>query len=265
MSGINVWELVEKLNDLERAEHVQGALISLGKSTVPALGEFLLRTPGNLRPRSLAAGALRIIGGQGAFDALVRGLEAFPGIDDPVLALEEEAVENRIAAELKYFGENAALPLLKALAEKRLVAAGESLAELKDKRAIPYLVGLLEDSFKRERASGAILKFGRGAVQELLGAVIMKRKEDDIEPLPSIERRAHAAKLLGLIGDKKAVPKLIELLGDEQGKVRFEAAFSVILLIGERAPAVAFDVIKAAERELALENRLRLDEISSKK
>ncbi len=120
----SIYELVKELDDLEKAESVRSRLIERGKKAVPALAHFLHERPGNLRPRSLAAEALRIIGGQDAFDALVKGLEAFAWVEDPVLALEEEAVKNRIAAELKYFGQGAAWPLLKALGEKRLIAAG---------------------------------------------------------------------------------------------------------------------------------------------
>lgn len=160
--ALAAWKLVEGLNDIKSGESVQTQLLALGEDAVHALAYFILRSPGNLRPRSLAAD-----------------------------------------------------PLLQALEEQHLVAAGESLAELKEKQAPPYLVELLEDSFKRKRASKAILKFGTDALEELFKTVKTKRTIENDEILPSIERRAEAAKLLGLIGDERAISWLINLLHDE--------------------------------------------------
>lgn len=254
-------DLVEELNDLHRGESIQSSLISLGKSAVAALENFLLRSPGNLRPRSLAAAALRVIGGQDAFNALVKSLFAFTEMDDPVTAFEEEAVKNVIAAELRHYGKQAAAPLLKALSEQHLVAAGESLAELREQRAIPYLVHMLEDSFKRPRVAEALLKFGPDATEELLKTIGYKKIENDYEPLPSVERRAEAAKLLGLIGDRKCVPGLLEFLGDERESVRFESALSLVLLMMEKAPQKAIEVIKSSVNRLTFEKRSQAEEI----
>lgn len=233
----------------------------MGKSAVVPLGDFMLRGPGNIRPRSLAAEALTVIGGQEAFNALVKSLFVFTEIDDPVTALEEEAVKNVVAAELRHFGPEATAPLLKALAEQHLVAAGESLAELEEKRAIPRLVDMLGDSFKRPRAAEALLKFGPDATEDLLKTIRYKKTENDFEPLPSIERRAEAAKLLGLIGDVKCVPDLLEFLDDEQEAVRFETAISLILLMMEKAPQKAIDVVKSSVDKLTFEKRSRAEEI----
>jgi HEAT repeat protein len=254
-------ELAEELNDLQRGGEFQSRLISVGKSAVAALEDFMLRSPGNLRPRRLAAEALRVIGDPEAFDALVKSLFAFIEIDDPVMALEEEAVKNIIAAELRHFGRVAAAPLLKALEEQTLVAAGESLAELGEKRAIPYLVRMLEDSFKRPRVAEALLKFGPEATEELLKTIRNRKMENDFEPLPSIERRAEAAKLLGLIGDRRCVPALLEFLDDEQEPVRFETALSLLLLTREKAPQKATEVIKSSVNKLTFEKRSRAEEI----
>lgn len=258
---LSIEELVEELNDLHKGENVQSRLISLGKIAVTALEAFMLRSPGNLKPRSLAAEALTVIGGQEAFDALLKSLFAFTEIDDPVTALEEEAVKNIIATRLRHFGKGAAEPLLKAMREQHLIAAGESLAELGNKRAIPYLVDMLEDSFKRPRASEALLKFGTDATEDLLNTIRNKKLENNFEPLPSIERRAEAAKLLGFIGDAKCFPDLIEFLDDEQELVRFEAALSLVLLMREKTPPRVIKVIKPSLKKLTFEKRSRAEEI----
>jgi len=253
-------ELVEGLNDVHKGETIQSRLISLGRNAVAALEAFMLRSPGNLRPRGLAVEALTVIGGQEAFDALVRSLFAFTGIDDPVIALEEEAVKNIIAAQLKHFGKVASEPLMKALTEQHLIGAGESLAELGEKRAIPYLVNMLEDSFKRQRAAEALLKFGSDAIEELLKTIRNRRIENDFEPLPSIERRSEAAKLLGLIGNRRCIPALLEFLDDEQEPVRFETAISLLILTGEKAPQKAMEVIKSSINKLTFEKKSRAEE-----
>jgi HEAT repeat protein len=253
--------LVEELNDLHKGENIQSRLISLGRSAVAALEAFMLRSPGNLRPRGLAAEALTVIGGQEAFDALVKSLFAFNVIDDPVTALEEEAVKNIIAAQLKHFGKVASEALMKALTEQHLIGAGESLAEFGEKRAIPYLVDMLEDSFKRPRAAEALLKFGTDATEELLKTIRNRKMENDFEPLPSVERCAEAAKLLGLIGDRRCAPALLEFLDDEQEPVRFETALSLLLLTREKAPQKATEVIKSSVNKLTFEKRSRAEEI----
>lgn len=259
--ALSAWKLVNGLNDPISGEGIQTELIAFGQDAVHALADFILRTPGNLRPRSLAAEALTVIEGDEAFRVLEKCLDAFMHMDDPVTALEEEAVKNKIAAELRHFGGKAAEPLLRALAEQRLIAAGESLAELREKRAIPLLVGMLEDSFKRLRAAEAIFKFGTDAVEELLKTVKIKKTVDKVEILPSIERRAEAARLIGVIGDRNAAPKLISLFDDEQESVRFEAASSVLILMKEKAPARAREIVKSTAKNLILKKRLRLEEI----
>lgn len=258
---LTAWELVAGLNDLQKGEKFQSRLISSGKSAVAALEDFMLRSPGNLRPRRLATEALRVIGGEAAFNAMVKSLFVFTEIDDPVTALEEEAVKNIIAAELRYFGKVAAAPLLKALEEQTLVAAGESLAESGEQLAIPCLVHMLEDSFKRPRVAEALLKFGSDVTKELLKTIRYRKMENDFEPLPSVERRAEAAKLLGIIGDRRCVSVLLRLLDDEQESVRFESALSLLLLTEEKAPQKAIEVIKASVNRLTFEKRSRTEEI----
>lgn len=253
-------ELVEGLSDLKSGESVQIELLSLGRDAVASLAEFLLRCPGNLRPRSLAAEALGIIGGHEAFQALVKGLDAFRNIDDPVLALEEEAVKNRIASELKNFERESIAPLLEALREQHLIAAAEAIAELGEPGAIPNLVELLEDSFRRRRVSAVLLKFGIDAVEELGKTTRVKKIEEGFEILHSIERRAEATKVLGLLGNERIIPWLLGLLDDEQEIVRLEASLSLVTLTREKIPKRAIEIIKASLRNPNLETRLRVEE-----
>lgn len=121
-------------------------------------------------------------------------------------------------------------------------------------------MALLEDSFKRARVSEAILKYGNDASEELMKAVVRKHIKDDSEILPSIERRAEAAKLLGLIGDKSAASALIDLLNDEQQPVKLEAAISLAALLNESAPERAVEIIKSASDEPDIRTRLRVEE-----
>jgi HEAT repeat protein len=147
-----------------------------------------------------------------------------------------------------------------ALREYHLVGAAEALTEFKEKRALPLLMKLLEDGFRRGRVSDSIRKYGEDALDELLKTIKIKRLREDDEVLPSIERRAEAAKLLGLIGNKKALSTLVDLLGDDQHTVRLEAALSLAALLGDGAPEQAVEVIKSASYDPDLGTRLRVEE-----
>ncbi len=256
-------ELVRELNNLEKAEVVQGRLIELGKKAVPALAGFLHETPGNFRPRSLAAGALRIIGGLEAFESLVKGLNTFLLVEDPVVALDEEAVKNRIAAELKYFGKRAIGTLLEALERQRLMGAAESLAELNEQKAIPCLIELLEDSFKRSRISDAILRFGPAALEKLIETTKFRRLEEGVETRQSMERRAAATRLIGLIGGEIAFSRLTELLYDydENDLVRCEAALHLLRVTSGHIHEKAQAVIRASLADPDLARRLKYEDM----
>ena len=259
----SIHELVRALNNLEKAEVIQGRLIGLGKKAVPAVADFLLEAPGNLKPRGLAAEALRIIGGQEAFDVLVKGLNMFLLVEDPVVALEEEAVKNRIASELKYFGERAVGPLLEALERQRLVGAAESLAELNEQRAIPFLIELLEDSFKRSRISEAILRFDPVALEKLIETTKFRKLEDGLETHQSMERRAAATRLIGIIGGDVAFSRLAELLYDydEQKLIRCEAALHLIRVTSGHINEKAHAVIREAMADPELARRFKFEDI----
>ncbi len=233
---------------------IQLELISLGDAAVNPIISFLLSGPTNEHePRCLAAETLAIIGGEDAIGGLVTALLKPLDVSDPVKALTEEAVKDCICHALQKLGDRKAVePLLIALEKYHLVGAAEALAEFGEQRAIPILAELLEDSFKRTRIYEALLKFGKDAVEELVKTTELKKLREDVEILPSIERRAEAIKLLGIIGDKNVIPWLLSLLDDEQELVKFEVAFSLLNLMGRSLPERAINIIKSSINNLNL-------------
>jgi len=255
-------EIVYGLSNPMKCYEVQLELIYFGKAAVEPLISFLLSGPANgHEPRCLAAETLGVIGGEDAIDGLITALLTHCDVPDPVKALAEEAVKNCICHALQKLGErNNVEPLLIALERYHLVGAAEALAEFGEQRAIPILMGLLEDSFKRTRISYAILKFGINAIDELVTTTDFKRLREDIEILPSIERRAEAVKLLGLIGQKDVIPWLLGLLDDGQELVRLEVSLSLLTLMGKDVPGKAVEIIKSPLTNLNLERRFRVKE-----
>ncbi len=226
------------------------------------LVSFLLAGPGNEHePGCLAAEALELIGGEDALNGLFTALLTPIDLRDPMEELQQEAVRDCICHALQRIGDRRAVdPLLLALREYHLVGAAEALAGFGERRAIPLLVTLLEDSFKRARISEAILKYGDAAAEELLKAIGRKHIKDDSEILPSIERRVEAVRLIGLIGDRQAAPELLELLDDEQGALRLETALSLAAMMGDAMPKKARAVIESAIHHPDLATRLRVEE-----
>jgi HEAT repeat protein len=255
--------IVHGLSHPVLSHKIQLELISLGDAAVKPIISFLLSGPTNEHePRCLAAEALGLIGGEEALNGLINALLAPLYDTDPVKALAEEAVKNCICHALQKLGDRKAVePLLIALEKYHLVGAAEALAEFGEQRTIPILVGLLEDSFKRTRISDAILKFGIDAIEELVKTTDFKRLREDVEILPSIERRAEAVKLLGIIGDKNVIPWLLGLLDDGQELVRLEASLSLLTLMGKDVPSKAVEIIKCTLTNLNFDRRFRIKEV----
>lgn len=93
-----------------------------------------------------------------------------------------------------------------------------------------------------------------------IGEVDVLVWRNGVEILPSIERRAEAAKLLGLSGDEEIVPRLIGLLDDEQYLFRFEASLAVLNLRETGVPDKIIEIIKSSFDSLNLERKLRAEE-----
>jgi HEAT repeat protein len=239
-------ELVQALDDLRHNLDAQLQLIMLGEEAVEPLVEFLLSAPAlHPEPRCLAAEALGTIGGERAIEGLIRALTVNDvRARDPSIRLSEEVVRNRVAEQLGRFGDRRVIePLLDALERFHLVAAAEALARLKEARAIPMMIERLEDPFARERIGQALLAFGPPVEVPLIETLSVRRHFLGEESRGSRERRAEAARLLGLIKSEKAIEPLIELLQDEAREVRLQAALALCDLIGDHRIEKALPVL----------------------
>ena len=237
-------ELVAALEDLHRGDEAVLQLVYLGEEAVDALARFLLGPPGlHAQPRILAAEALGLIGGARATEALATALVAGDLTSlDPVVRLSEDAVREVMARELgRLGGPRVVEPLLEALRRFRVLEAGLALARLHERRALPLLVACLEDSFRRERAGAALVEFGPGAIDALIESLGRPLTFAGEEIRPSLERRTESARLLGALGDSRAVPALREGLTDGARSVRIAAAVALTRL-GVETPA---DVLPA--------------------
>jgi HEAT repeat protein len=260
----NEWadQLVFQLRNHLKRESVLKKLVLLGDSAVDSLVSFLLSGPGNEHePGCFAAEALELIGGEDALNGLFTALLTPIALRDPVEKLQQEAVRDCICHALKRIGDRRAVdPLLLALRKYHLVGAAEALAYFGERRAIYLLVALLEDSFKRARVSEAILQYGCDAAEELMKTVEHKHMKNNSEILPSIERRAEAVKIIGLIRYRQATPELTGLLDDEQEAVKLEAALSLAWIMQDRIPEKAITIINSAVHHPDLKTRLRVED-----
>jgi HEAT repeat protein len=260
---LKAWTIVYGLDSTILRYTIQRELISLGNYAVRPLIAFVITdTTFEHEPRCLAAEALGIIRGEEATEGLLSALLRPFDVMDPVLKLEEEIVRDCICHALESIGDARAIPaLLFALETYHLAGAGEALAGFREKKAIPILIKMLEDSFKRIRVSDTIIKFGRDAVDELIKTTGEKEANHGYEILPSIERRAEAARLLGSIGDKDSAVFLVDLLDDEQSVVRFESAIALVSLLQRHVPKKTIETIESLLNELSLERKLRAQEV----
>lgn len=231
---MNPRKLVKALDDLRQNLDAQLQLIMMGKDAVDPLVEFLLSAPTlHPQPRCLAAEALGAIGGQKAIDGLIRALTINNVSDrDPNIRLAEEVVRNCAAEQLGRLGDHGAVePLLDGLERFHLVGAAEALAKLGEARAIPLMIDRLEDPFSIERIGSALLTLGQEVQGALIETLSVKRLFREEESRGSRERRAEAARLLGLLKSQKAVEPLMELLEDEAQEVRLQAALALCNLL----------------------------------
>lgn len=180
----------------------------------------------------LAAEALGRLGGEVAFQGLLQALEVHPlETLNPVLRLSEEAVLDAVGRQLARLGDRRAIPaLLKALRTYHLLGAGGALVQLCEPDALPWLVESLEDAFKRDRFAQVILDMGSAAIPYLIDTLEQRRMRNGEELLPSLERRAMALKLLGLLSAKKAIGAIRAALSDSSDVVRMEAALALASL-----------------------------------
>ncbi len=225
--------LVRGLDNLLWNLQVQVDILRLGERAVQALVRFLLGPPSQFPDgRVLAAEALGRLKGETAFQGLLKAVDPqrFEGLE-PILRLSEEDVQNAVARQLARIGDRRAISvLLGALRTHHLVGASEALVEFHETGALPWLAEGLEDAFKRDRFSQAILTMGRTAIPSLMATLEQRRMYYDEELLPSIERRAEALRLLGLLYAKEAVNPILTALRDPYDKVRTEAALTLVVV-----------------------------------
>jgi HEAT repeat protein len=231
LSDQEISNLVSGLDNLRWNFQVQTDIMTLGPRAVPALVTFLHGSPSQFPDgRVLAAEILGRIGGEAAFEGLLNALSAYPLEHlSPVLRLAEETVQDAVALQLGRIGDRRAIPaLLDALHNYRLLGAAEALVSFHEQNALPWLVQGLEDAFKRDRLAQAILDMGWTAILYLIDTLEQRKMHGDEELLPSVERRAEALRLLGLLYAKEAAPALRTALGETSGKIRMEAALAMV-------------------------------------
>lgn len=223
--------LVHGLDNLHWNLQVQADILGLGERAVPPLVSFLHEPPSQFpQGRVLAAETLAHIGGEQAFQGLLRTLDPLRlnGLS-PTLRLSEEDVQDAVARQLARLDDRRAIPvLLEALRLHHLLGAAEALAHFREPSALPWLIEGLEDAFKRDRLAQAILEMGWTAVPPLIETLAHHRMRGDEELLPSLERRAEALRLLGLLYAREAVRAILAALRDPYDTVRREAALALV-------------------------------------
>ena len=243
---MGIEDLAAGLDDLSRNREMLALLVLQGEQAAPILTEVLLGPPSSIPDaRCLAAEGLGAIRGEAAVSALIQVLTLHDARSlDPILRLAEEAVRNRAAEQLgKIRNRRAVEPLLYALAHGGVREAMGALARYKEERAIPHIVRRLEDPCDRAAAADALLKFGSAAIPSLAATLAEYRPSSTDEALASIERRAGAAWLLGIIGDRSVVPHLAACLDYPAAAVQLEAALALATLTPRNIPDRALVII----------------------
>jgi HEAT repeat protein len=243
---MGIEDLAARLDDLSRNREALTLLVLQGERAVPVLSQVLLGSPSSIpEPRCLAAEGLGTIGGEQSVGALIRVLTLHDVRKlDPVLRLAEEAVRNRAAEQLGKIGDQRAVePLLYALARGEVREAMRALARFKEERAIPHIVRRLEDPCDRAAAADALLKFGSAAVPALVASLTERPPSYEDEGPLSVERRAEAGRLLGIVGDRSVVPQLCSCLEDPAPAVQLEACLALAVLMAGNTPERALAVI----------------------
>lgn len=229
--AIDAGALVERLDRLVDIPRTKLAILAAGSAATPALAAFLARKPSVLpQPRVAAAECLGVIGGEEAVGALLTQVRRdHRAIDDREIAFAEESVRNAAARALERVGDpRVTATLLDVLAADRLIGAGETLAALGERRAIPFLVDCLEDDVERERATEALRHFGSDAVPALIAALTTPSRRRGRELPSSIRRRVQAARLLGELRTSEAVSALRTAAERDDAPVNVAAALALM-------------------------------------
>lgn len=184
-------------------------LVELGPRGVPALSAVLSDTGRDFDQRWIAARALGRIGTPDAMEQLKKTVA------------EDKFSMARLAAisSLKDAGERSAVPILtEALNDDAMVvrsAAADALARLGDVSVVPSLLEALD-------------------------------REDNFYKGKSLWVRRHIVKALGELESRGAVPKLVELIDDQDAEVGYQAIRSL-----EKCTRLSFRVPASSKQEYA--------------
>ncbi|HTV54359.1 MAG TPA: hypothetical protein VMI06_05535 [Terriglobia bacterium] len=219
--------LIEQLNNPARCDQALLAIIAEGRSAVPALAAFLRASkPSSLaQGRLLAVEGLSILKGASALDVLIEVAEEhLTDISDPAIRLAEESVASRAASALAEFADaRARAALLQLLDAKPLLGVAEAFEKLKDPRAVPSLVGWLDEDFIADAAGRAIVACGCIAVPVLLGSLRGRPPRYGHEAGISPRRKARILRILCELVLPGGVQNLDDLLDDPDAAVRLNA------------------------------------------
>ena len=265
--------LIEALGDSD-GDTRSNAAASLGKLGDPRAVDGLIDVLGDpdAGTRASSAAALGKLGDPRAVDGLIDAL------GDP-----DDATRANAACSLAELGDARAVParvdtLIDSSDEVR-AASARALGKLGDERAVPALMGALGDSDSsiRETSAHALGTIGdpraapqligslkdpeigvrRAAVASLLKLDLDEHREEAVTALIEVmgdsrysedvySLRAEAADALGELGDRRAVPVLIEALGERYKDEVVRSAARALGDIGDREAVPALvRVLKA--------------------
>jgi len=160
------------------------------------------------------------------------------------------------------------------------VSAAVALGKMGNKKAIEFLINMLtdQDEVVRVRAASALSEVGKPAVDLLLEALKSKEAQKrwgaakalgEIgckEAIPALAKatkdenedvRIASVVSLGRIGDERAIQTLIEALDDKSERVRWHA-FNALQMFGESASHVAVEALARTKTPTAKEYLIRL-------
>jgi HEAT repeat protein len=112
-------------------------------------------------------------------------------------------------------------------------SAAEALGMIGDMRAFKPLLASLKDNLVREKVEEALVKIGLPTVEPLI--TVLKKQDNDRFV------RSGAARVLGRIGDTRAVEPLIAALKDEDDDVRGSAAGALGMIGDTRAVEILIE------------------------
>lgn len=151
----------------------------------------------------------------------------------------DQSVRRAVASALGKAGDTRAVPALVAALKDRdgLVrfSAAKALAEFEDRRAIPALIEAFNDSNQSEIESQVIFS--------------LESSKDNHEILTerAYTQRWDAARALGKLRDKRAVPALIGALNDSDGLVRVSTAKALAELGDERGVSALINILNDSD------------------